>query len=69
MVFGGEKLELGIFKNCIGEQIAFKEKVGRHVGRNPLIKEISIMDGFLSLIIKIYLIVSLDSFRGKLFLN
>ena len=38
LVFGGEKLELGIFKNCIGEQIAFKEKVGRHVGRNPFNK-------------------------------
>ncbi len=38
LVFGGENLDLGVFKNCVGKQIAFKKKVGRKVGRNPFNK-------------------------------
>ena len=35
LVYGGSKLELGIFKNCIGDQVAFKKDIGSKVGRNP----------------------------------
>ena len=35
---GGEKENLGIFKECIDYLYASKKKVGRHVGRNPLNK-------------------------------
>lgn len=35
LVYGGRDLSLGVFKNCIGNQIAFKENIGSKVGRNP----------------------------------
>ena len=35
LVYGGVDLSLGVFKNCIGNQIAFEEKIGSKVGRNP----------------------------------
>ena len=69
IVFGDKKLQLGIFKNCTGDLIAFKKNIGRKVGRNPFNKGEQYNGWILNLIIKICQNVYLDNFKGSLFIK